>query len=111
MLLVRGRLLFLRRPHCRSARSAIEADSRGTGFNVNSLLVDMSDRDIAKIVDGLIVDEHAIVPAATLIADTAVTKAVIDSAIETNVRTPIACIPYVNSVTPAPIARCPQQAY
>src|SRR6516162_8956172 len=108
---MRGYLFFLRRPHCRSARPAIEADSRCTGFNVNILLVDMSDRDVAKIVDRSIVDEHAIVPAATLITDAAVAKAVIDSAVETNVGAPIACVPYVNLVAPAPIAQCPQQAH
>src|SRR6266566_8059266 len=108
---MRGCLFFLRRPHCRSARPAIEADSRCTGFNVNSLLVDMSDRDVTKIVDRSIVDEHAIVPPATLITDAAVTKAVIDSAIETNVGAPIACVPYVDSIAPSPIARRPQQGY
>src|SRR6516165_5370889 len=107
---MRGYLFFLRRPHCRSARPSIEADSRCTGFNVNILLVDMSDRHVAKIVDRSIVDEHAIVPAATLITDAAISKAVIDSAVETNVGTPIACVPYVDSVTPAPIAWRPEQA-
>src|SRR6266566_456661 len=111
---MRGCLFFLRRPHCRSARPAIEADSRCTGFNVNSLLVDMSDRDVTKIVDRSIVDEHAIVPPATLITDAAVTKAVIDSAIETNVGAPIACVPYVDPVAPGPIVAllkpCPDEA-
>ena len=46
MLVVRGCLFFLRRPHCRSARPTIEADSRCTRFNVNSLLIDMGDRDV-----------------------------------------------------------------
>src|SRR5262252_311117 len=108
---MRGYLFFLRGPHCRSARPAIEADSRCTGFNVNSLLVDMSDRHVAKIVDCSIVDKHPIVPAATLITDAAVSKAVIDSAIETNVGAPIACVPYVDPIAPAPITRRPQQAH
>src|SRR6516225_4355142 len=108
---MRGCLFFLRRPHCCSARSAIEADSRCTGFNVNCLLVDMSDGDVAEIVHRSIVDEHAIVPPATLIADAAVAKAVIDSAIETNVGAPIARVPYVDPVAPAPITRRPQQAH
>src|SRR5215471_18092853 len=108
---MRGYLFFLRRPHCRSTRPAIEADSRCTGLDVNSLLVDMSDRDVAKIVDRSIVDEHAIVPPATFISDAAVSKAVIDSAIETNVGTPIARVPYVDPVAPAPITRGPQQSH
>src|SRR5215471_4959118 len=108
---MRGYLFFLRRPHCRSPRPTIEADSRCTGFNVNSLLVDMSDRHVAKIVDRSIVNEHAIVPAATFISDAAVAIAVIDSAVETNVGAPIACVPYVDPIAPAPISRCPQQAH
>src|SRR6516165_10598130 len=108
---MRGCLFFLRRPHCRSARPAIEADSRCTGLDVNSLLVDMGDRDVAEIVDRSIVDEHAIVPPATFIADAAVAKAVIDSAVKTNVGAPIARVPYVDPVAPAPITRRPQQAY
>ena len=108
---MRGCLFFLRRQHCRPARPAIEADSRCTGFNVNSLLVDMSDRDIPKIVDRTIVDEHAIVPLAALVTDAAVTIAVIDTAIKTNVGAPIACVPYVDTVTPGPITGRPQQAH
>src|SRR5215472_15378995 len=108
---MRGCLFFLCRPHCRTARAAVEANSRCSGFNVNSALVDMSDVDVAKIVDRSIVDEYAIVPAATLITDAAIAIAIIHSAIETNVGAPIACVPCVDSVTPGPIARCPQQAY
>jgi hypothetical protein len=67
----------------------------------------MSDGDVAEIVHRSIVNEHAIVPAATFISDAAVTKAVIDSAIETNVGAPIARVPDVDPVAPAPIARCP----
>src|SRR5262249_45088831 len=55
--------------------------------------------------------KHAIPRASTYTAAPAITKAVIDSAIKTNVGAPIARAPYVDPVAPAPITRRPQQAH
>src|SRR5580704_12280671 len=56
------------------------------------------------VVDRSVVLELSVVPAATLITFTAVTETIIDPAIETDLRTPIAFIESKSAPAPAPIA-------
>src|SRR5580704_386005 len=62
------------------------------------------------VVDRSVVLELSVVPAATLITFTAVTETIIDPAVETDLRTPVALIESKSAPAPAPIAWSPEKA-
>jgi hypothetical protein len=57
-----------------------------------------------------VVEEIVSLPIPALITFSAIPVAVIDPAIETDVRSPVTSIPCVHSVVPPPITGCPQEA-
>ena len=93
VLFVRGGLLLWRRLSRCSTGAPVEAGSCRTRIDDDRLAVNIGDCNTAKIIDGLVVREHSIVPISALVADAAVTEAVIDAAVETNVRPPVALVP------------------
>src|SRR5215472_10571649 len=113
-VLVVGCSQFLRRRlGDRPAGSAVEADVGYVRYVVvdHGLAVGVCDRDVAEIVHRSIVGERAAPPEAAGIAYAGIAKSVIDAAIEADVGTPIARMPGVNAIAPAPIARSPKQAH
>src|SRR5580658_7647458 len=66
-------------------------------------------RDI-HVVDGTVVEELSTSPFATLIAIAEVAKSVVDSTVESNVRTPIADVEKECRATPTPPSRSPQES-
>src|ERR1035438_2043509 len=61
-------------------------------------------------IDGLVVIEITTTPVSALVAVTGITEAVVDAAIEADVRTPVSGMPDEGRTAPSPIARCPQKA-
>jgi hypothetical protein len=61
------------------------------------------------IIHRAVVLELSVVPAAAVIAVTAVAVAIVDPAIEAYVRTPVTLIESVSAVAPAPIAWSPEE--
>src|SRR5271155_3714040 len=57
-----------------------------------------------------VVSECAALPASTVESDAAVTESIVNSAIEPNVRSPVASVPSVSATHKAPIPGCPQQS-
>src|SRR5215469_10270745 len=110
MLLTRRRYLLGGRLRSRAAGSAVEAYIRHRRAVDHCLIVDVCNIDATEIVDGLIVVEDAVLPITTLVADASIAEAVVDAAIETDVRTPIAGMQHVDAIAPPPIGRRPQQA-
>ncbi len=111
VLLVRRGLLLRCRLHRRAAGATVEAGPCDIRIVDHGLAIDIGDRDTAEIIDGLVVGEHAIVPASTLVTDAAITVAVIDATVETDMRSPISGIPSIIAVVPAPIAGRPKQPH
>jgi hypothetical protein len=61
--------------------------------------------------DGGVVEEVAAAPFAAVKAIAAVSESVINTAIKSNMRTPIASIPGVDTVVPTPVTGRPQKAW
>jgi hypothetical protein len=97
--------------HLQSALSAVEAHtdaaaaiiSHGTVVNV------MHNRSI-HIVVGAVVVEMPTAPVAALVADADIAEAVIDAAIEADMRTPVATVKPIAVIVVAPVAGRPERA-
>ena len=109
-VLLVGRCFFRRRWPCGdSTSSAVIADVVerrvvDDGFAVNIVNV----RDIHVACRAVIVERSA-VPISALITETAIAEAVVDAAVKADTPAPIAFIPGVGVVTPAPVTRRPEQ--
>jgi hypothetical protein len=101
--------LFLRGRSRRSPTSAaIEADVSYGRIVDDGFVVDVGDVDAAEIIHGPVVSEDAASPIAALVAGAHIAEAIIDAAIESDMRPPIASMVNVDPVIPAPIARGPE---
>src|SRR5579864_921117 len=92
----------------RAALSAIEAHARDIDVVNDGLVVDVCDVHAAKIIHGPVVVEAIAVPESAEIADPDVTEAVIDAAIISDMRSPIAGTPDIDTIVPGPITRRPE---
>src|SRR5215475_90254 len=92
-----------------TAAAAVVADTIDRDVVDDRLVVDVNIGD-GYIVHGTVVIEVTVPPVSAVIAGSEVAKAVVHTAIETNVRSPVACVPNVHPVTPPPISRRPEQA-
>jgi hypothetical protein len=73
-------------------------------------VIDIGDVGDIHVGYGAVVEEFATAPFTTLKAFAEVSEAVINAAVESDVRTPIARIPKVDAVVPAPVSRSPEKA-
>jgi hypothetical protein len=104
------RYLLRRRARGDTAPSAVEGHMRIVVYG-DRLVVDIGHvRDIY-IGDRAVVEEPAAAPLSTLKAVAEVSEAVINAAIEPNLRAPIAGIPNIEAIVPTPISRGPQKAH
>jgi len=111
MRLLRRGFFFRRRRRNRSVLASIEAGVIGGHVVGDDLfIIDVCDVRAADVVDGAIVEERTVIPAAALITGAAITKAVRNSAVKTDVRTPIALVEYIEAVYKPPISGRPEQA-
>jgi hypothetical protein len=102
--------LFLRgRSRGSPARAAVEADISYSRVVDDGFVVDVGDVHATEIVHGRVVSEDAVAPVAALVAGAHIAETVIDAAVESDMRPPIATVEDVHALTPAPIARGPEQ--
>jgi hypothetical protein len=57
-----------------------------------------------------VIEERTTAPVTTLESNTTIAEAVIHTAVEANVRAPVATVPGVHAAGPAPVTRCPKQS-
>jgi hypothetical protein len=72
---------------------------------------DVSDVCPAHVIDHGVVVEEAMVPVPARIPGSEVAKAIINAAIESDRRPPVACMPHIPAVVPAPVTRSPKRAH
>jgi hypothetical protein len=58
-----------------------------------------------------VVDEGATTPIAALVAYADIAEPIVNAAVESNMRSPEACVPYVDAIAPAPVSGRPEQAH
>jgi hypothetical protein len=87
----------------------IEADILHRLVLDDGLGVDIGDNGLVHLGDGGVVKEHPVIPISALVTDPAITEAVIDAAIISDVRPPISGMPNVETTIVTPVAGCPQQ--
>ena len=102
--------LLRRRPGSYSALAAVEGHVRFVIHDDCAVHVDISDYRGVHVHHSGVVEEMAFAPFAAIEAVTAVSKSVINAAIESDLRSPVAGIPNVKAVVPTPVARGPQIA-
>src|ERR1700732_1287699 len=112
MLLVH-RGLFLRSRARRDAAGAVEAGAvhHGRVVDHGAVDVDVAHHGLVHVHDCGVVGKGAASPLAADEADAAVTEAVVNAAVESDVRTPVAGVPYVKAAAEAPVAGCPKHAH
>src|SRR5438552_10743627 len=71
------------------------------------LVVDVNVRNV-DVVDGAVIVKAVAAPISAFITRSKVAEAIIDAAVESDVRTPVPCVPNVHTSTPTPIAGRPQ---
>ena len=103
MMVALSRFLFRTRTRLDTSGTAVVADAVHrchVGHIFVIYIVNINDIDIS---DGAIVVEVVILPATSLIAIAGVTKTVRNSAIETDMRSPIARMEKINTAFPTPV--------
>jgi hypothetical protein len=104
-------LLLGRWASINAAISAVEAHTRNVNIFVHDLcVVDVVDHRHINIVDGLVVEEVTVFPAASLITITEVAESVNDPPIETDAWPPVSGIKSVAPGSPGPIRRRPEES-
>jgi hypothetical protein len=91
-----------------STLATVEADVVGGPVD-HRLRVDVVNVCDINIVHRPVVVEGSIIPIATLVAVSTVAEAVVDAAVETDLRPPVAIVEHVCAVVPAPVAGRPKQ--
>src|ERR1700683_1250771 len=61
------------------------------------------------VVRARVIEKVAVGPAAAEVAGSDIAEAVVDAAVEADFRSPVARVPQIRAVVPAPIARGPEQ--
>jgi hypothetical protein len=74
------------------------------------VVIYVGDVDAAHIHDRAVIEVSTTAPVTALKPNTTITEAVIDTAVEADVRAPVATVPRVNATAPAPVPGRPQQS-
>ena len=77
----------------------------------NRLLINIVDNVDVHIIHPAVIEKVAAVPVTTGIAGADVTKSVVDSTVEADLRAPVAGIPKIGAVNPTPVTRRPEKTY
>src|SRR5580698_11549037 len=105
---------FFRAGLANDAAGAVEAGvvdvDDGVALNDGAVDVDVRYVDAAEVGDRAVVGEDSAAPLTAEEADAAVAEAVVDAAIEADMRTPVAGVPSVESAGITPVARGPEKA-
>src|SRR5579864_1131375 len=104
------RSLFLpRRARVDPTIAAVVADPVHGGVVDHGRVVNIVNVGHVHIVHGTVVEKPVVVPTSAFISVAEVAEAIVDSAIETDSRTPIAFMEQKSVAAPAPIARGPEE--
>ena len=95
------------RPCAHAAFTAVEAHASYIVIVDNRPVVNVGDVYTTEVGNGPVVVKRVTTPVAAVKTNTTVTVPVVDTTVETYVRTPIALVPYIEAVTPAPITGSP----
>ena len=106
-LVLRG-IFFTRGTLSDPALAAVVADV-GLGPHVDALLVHIVNVDV-DVQHRTIVEKVIVVPASALKSMAEIAEAIVDPAIKSHVRAPVAGVEKVNAVAPAPVSGRPQKA-
>src|SRR4051812_39554890 len=106
--LVHESFIVMRRSPVDSARPPVESYASPL-VDYHGAVINMNVRD-PDVIDAAVVIEIPAVPIAAFIAFTEITEAVIDAAVEANVRAPIAGVPKICAAVKPPVTRGPQEA-
>src|ERR1700704_284278 len=109
MAIVRRSLLLRSWPSINPTVAAVVTDPRIV-VDDNRLVVDIRYVGDVDVGDAAVVKESVALPITAEKSRTGVTKAIINAAVETNVRAPIPAIPDVEPVIPAPVAGGPKHS-
>ncbi len=109
MLLARSCLFCCCRASVNSTGTAVVADMVHCGIVDYGGVVNVVNVGDVHIVRRAVVVKLSILPASTLIADTAVAIAVVYPAVEADLLTPVAAVPGEGAAAPTPIAGSPEQ--
>jgi hypothetical protein len=96
------------RPCVHAAFTAVEAHASYIVIVDNRSVVNVGDVYTTEVGNGAIVVKRVTTPVAALKTNTTVTVPVVDTTVETYVRTPVALVPEIEAVTPAPITGSPK---
>jgi len=110
MFLVGRRLLLSGRTRCDPTRTAVVAHPVHRRIVDHCGVIGVVNVGDIHVVDRTVVGELSVVPAPALVTLTRVAVSIIDSAIETYVRAPVAFIESIPTVSPTPIAWSPEEA-
>src|SRR5579871_188059 len=107
--LTHGDLFFRPGACCNPTGTAVVADVGDGDVVDDRFVVDVG--DVLNMIDVAVIEEGAMIPIATFVAETDIAEAVVDASIEANVRSPKAFMEEIETaVVPAPPAGSPEQA-
>src|SRR5215469_15388160 len=109
VLFAGGRHLLRCRTRLKSAVAAVVADLAVIVHN-DGFVIDIVDIGDVDIIHRAVVSEDAAMPVAAFIAIARVAEAIVNAAVEADVRAPVSCMPHIEAAAPAPIAGRPQLA-
>ena len=100
---------FMRRGTCtQSTRTAIEGH---VIIHVNhSVVVYVRHVHATDVHDRAVIKERATAPVTALESNTGITEAIVHTAVEADMRTPITAVPAIDTARPTPVTRGPEQA-
>ena len=77
---------------------------------MNGPVVDVGDMHTAHVHGRAVIEKCTAAPVTALESNTTITEAVVHTAVEANMRTPVAAVPEIDATAPTPVARRPQQS-
>src|SRR4029077_7817775 len=93
-----------------SAFAAVECDAGLVVHHDCTINIDVGYVDGIHAHDGSVVEESSAAPLPPEEADAAITEAVVNATVKTDVRAPVTGMPEVKAAAPSPVARSPQHA-
>jgi hypothetical protein len=98
-------------PRPRPAASAVIADAvhRSRILDHRLAIHIVNDRCV-HIIHRAVVVKGSVTPIPSRVADPQIAEPVVDATVESDLRTPVAFIPHIHAIAPAPIARSPQSS-
>jgi hypothetical protein len=108
VMIVLRRHFSLRRTRVDSPSPAVKAHVTRVIYHYGPVICVVNDVHVHVAVSA-VVSKYAVVPIAALVANAHVPEAIVNAAVEADVRSPVPRMPQIHAVTPTPISRRPQE--